>query len=1191
MKSTRLANGVLAALVCSSFLLSSCKVAGTSSETAQGTSPTTSTTDFAALDIYQAKPNEAVIFYKRLDGNYDGWGLHLWDGDGRTNGINELVEGTGWDTPRPHDGIHPDFGAYYVIPMTQDDWGDFMFIVHKGNDKDIGGLDHHFDRAKLGSQTLFTFAGVSKLYTEPHLVPPIAIDGAAAHWVDERTLAFNPGLVPTVKLYYSDKADIKTNAAEKTMEGGTEVTLVRSEFSDAVKAQFPHLVDYKAWSLPSDFDAKNALKGQLIVATFNPDGSLETATQVQKAGALDALYADTAETVKLGAVSENGKTTFSVWAPTAQKVELKLYKNIEKKAKTSAMEFDENTGVWSVTSKASEVGNYYRFNISVYHPETSAIETYEVTDPYSLSLSANSEFSQVVDLNSAALKPSNWGAGDYVVEAPEDIVIYESHIRDFTLSDKQGNAALNGKYGAFTEAERASVQHLQALQQAGLTHMHLLPSFDIATTIEFDAQQANIDDKVSHLCELSDAFTSSKYAELCRTQQTIREVLASFPSDSEQQQDFMSFVRPLDNFNWGYDPFHYTVPEGSYATDPNGSARILEYRQMVQSLHNMNLNVVMDVVYNHTNEAGLASKSVLDKVVPGYYHRLNLTSGAVENSTCCKNTATEHRMMEKLMIDSLVVWARDYQIDAFRFDLMGHHMKSNMEKAFTAVQAVRPHVYFYGEGWNFGEVVDGARGENAIQWNMAGTGIGTFSDRLRDAVRGGGPFDEGEYLRVNQGFANGLYYLPNEKRNDAEHDKDDMVHKADQIRVGLAGNLRNFLLINKDGFPAYGKDIDYNGQPAGYTLDPQENITYVSKHDNQTLWDNNQYRIAEYVTTDERVRMQNLGLAINMMAQGVPFFHMGSDLLRSKSMERDSYDSGDWFNAVDFSLEDSTWAHGLPRKDKDGNNWYLVKQAFANPETYSDKADREFASAVFKEFLSIRKSSNLFRLPTELAVKQRVDFHNTGANQIPGVIAMSINDGVGLPDRDDQVDAIMVIVNASDVSQAVAVPNAQGFELHALQKASVDSTVARANFVEGEFRVPGLSVAVFVIPQQGAQGKGLPVNPKDLRQMPPLGKNKIHLMGTVTSWDKLDKTNEFSFVGNGVYAIEIELKKGFYKVKTGNNAGLEYGKLGAFLKVDAEVELASPGGVMNLQLAETGVYRFEIDLSDMATPAFRVMMK
>jgi pullulanase-type alpha-1,6-glucosidase len=428
-------------------------------------------------------------------------------------------------------------------------------------------------------------------------------------------------------------------------------------------------------------------------------------------------------------------------------------------------------------------------------------------------------------------------------------------------------------------------------------------------------------------------------------------------------------------------------------------------------------------------------------------------------------------------------------------------------------------------------------------------------------------------------------------REGDEADKQDLLHKADQIRVGLAGNLRDFLLINKEGYPAYGQDIDYNGQPAGYTLDPQENITYVSKHDNQTLWDNNQYRIAEYVTTSERVRMQNLGLATNMMAQGIPFFHMGSDVLRSKSMERDSYDSGDWFNAVDFTLEESTWARGLPRADKDGANWYLIKDAFANEATYTEKADRELAAQVFREFLSIRKSSPLFYLQTGLAVQQRVDFHNTGADQIPGVIAMSINDGMGLPDIDENVDAVMVVINASDVTQGIKVRNAYGFELHAIQKNSADAVVQKASFEDGEFRVPALSVAVFIAPQNGAQKFGMPVSKKDITQMPPLGKNTIHLMGTVTSWDDLNSSNQFKFAGDGVYAIELPLNKGFYKVKTGNNGDLEFGKLGAFLKPGSVAELAAPGGVMNLQIAEDGVYRFELDMSDLSAPVLSVIQK
>src|ERR1043166_8613945 len=185
---------------------------------------------------------------------------------------------------------------------------------------------------------------------------------------------------------------------------------------------------------------------------------------------------------------------------------------------------------------------------------------------------------------------------------------------------------------------------------------------------------------------------------------------------------------------------------------------------MVDSLSHLGLRVVMDVVYNHTNASGQNDKSVLDRIVPGYYHRLN-ADGNVETSTCCQNTATEHDMMEKLMIDSVVTWATQYKVDGFRFDLMGHHMKRNMLHLRQALDALTleedgvdgSSIYVYGEGWNFGEVADNARGEQATQLNMAGTGIGTFSDRLRDGVRGGGPFSGLQ----EQGFATGLYYDPN----------------------------------------------------------------------------------------------------------------------------------------------------------------------------------------------------------------------------------------------------------------------------------------------------------------------------------------------------------------------------------------------------------------------------------------------
>jgi hypothetical protein len=189
-------------------------------------------------------------------------------------------------------------------------------------------------------------------------------------------------------------------------------------------------------------------------------------------------------------------------------------------------------------------------------------------------------------------------------------------------------------------------------------------------------------------------------------------------------------------------------------------------------------------------------------------------------------------------------------------------------------------------------VANNARGVNATQLNMAGTGIGTFSDRLRDAVRGGGPFDNGNDLVSNQGFISGLYYDPNALNSGSAAEKDKLLLYADQIKVGLAGNLANYTFTNRLGQIVSGSQVDYNGQPAGYTADPQENIVYIEAHDNQTLYDVTQYKMPASATMDERVRAQNVGLSIDCLAQGVPFFHAGSDMLRSKSLDPNSYNSG-----------------------------------------------------------------------------------------------------------------------------------------------------------------------------------------------------------------------------------------------------------------------------------------------------------
>ncbi len=1137
-------------------------------------------------DLFEPTESQAVVYYKRLDGNYEGWGLHLWDAAGADFAGDSV--GIEWPSPLLHTGISEKYGAYYVVDFASGDWTQFNFIVHKGDDKDLGGLDHTFVKADMGSD-LFSFEGNATLFPDPLETPPVALEGTKAHWVGANLIAYSGS--GNIALHHSATADISVDSTTGTASGGNAIALTAAGDSDAVnaaRAMFPHLSSLSMWSIPAETDVKSILKEQLVVTAATDDGALLGATKVQTRGALDDIYADAAKDVALGAVTD-GTTTFSVWAPTAQNVEVMIYDADKNLLSTNAMTEDAATGVWSFASAADESGNFYQYSVTVYHYLLDSVQTFVTTDPYSLSLSTNSVYSQVVDMDDPALKPAGWdeAANDtsFVVENPEDIIVYETHVRDFSIYDENGTAAYDGKFMAYTEAERDSVAHLQALRDAGLTHVHLLPAFDIATINEFTDMRADLTSTKGEFCALN------ANADICSSDvddtTTLQEVMESYDPAGSDAQALMNDLRGYDSFNWGYDPFHYTAPEGSYATDPEGSTRILEFREMVMSLQAMGFNVVMDVVYNHTNASGNSEKSVLDKIVPGYYHRLNVDSGAVEKSTCCDNTSTESKMFQKLTEDSLIVWARDYRVDSFRFDLMGHHPKQGIMDALAAVQEVRSHVYFYGEGWNFGEVANDAQFEQATQLNMAGTSVGTFTDRLRDAVRGGGPFDSENQLRENQGFANGLFTQPNELSDSSDDTKATLLALTDNIRVGMAGNLENFVLVNASGDPALGYQYDYNGQPTGYAKDPADTINYVSKHDNQTLWDNNQYKIADGVSTEDRVRMQLVGMSIPLMSQGIPFLHMGAEILRSKSMQRDSFDSGDWFNKVDFTYMTNNWNVGLPREDKDGGNWPVISGIIDEADAAPMSSDIVFANSVFLDLLSIRTGSELFRLTTADDVNDRVDFRNTGPDQIPGLIAMTIDDGTGLTDLDPNIDAIVVVVNASASAQTVAISGASGFELHATQATGADAVVMGASVSGSDFTVPALTTAVFVKPQAGAQGAGLPVSAKDLSAIPPYGTTAVYLRGSMNGWGT---GNEMAFQGSGVYATTLTLDAGSYEFKVAE-AGWADPNLGA----DSAVVIGEPlalvpggGGNIGLTLDANSVVTFSLNASNTDAPVLTV---
>lgn len=957
----------------------------------------------------------------------------------------------------------PDGDGLYVMTTDAIPAGDYevkvaineTWDVNYGMDGAPGGANIPFNVPADGTPVAFVYnASNNQLLIGVGTMPlsgPVAkipdLSRQRAHWVSADTIAWDVDDLPegaTFKLFYSPDGNMEGSASGFSNSSSIDLTLDPNGLSEAIQAQFPHLADYMALRIAeADLDkVAGIVRTQMGVAVFDAEGQALDGTGLQIPGVLDDLFSYDGS---LGVTFEDGVPTIRVWAPTAQRVRLNLFADADpnSEAERINMDFDRATGVWSVTGTPDWYGKYYTFQVRVYSPTAGEIVTNNVTDPYSLSLSMNSTRSQIVDLSDPALQPEGWNElVKPALEAPEDIVIYEMHIRDFSIFDQTVPEAHRGTYMAFTDTASNGMQHLSGLAQAGLTHLHLLPSMDCATINEDASARVEIDP-----------------AEL-----------ATFPADSEEQQALINAIRDQDGFNWCYDPFHFNVPEGSYSTNPTDTTRILEYRQMVQALNDAGLRVVIDVVYNHTNSAGQGERSVFDRIVPGYYHRLNAT-GTVESSTCCANTATEHYMMGRFMLDSVRLWATQYKVDAFRFDLMGHHMRYNMEDVRAMLDSLTlendgvdgSKIYVYGEGWNFGEVQDNARGVNATQQNMGGVGIGTFNDRLRDAVRGGSPFGDREF----QGFISGLSLYDNGlTAGTPEEQRARLLLFSDQIRIGLAGNLRDFSFIGAAGDSVTGADIVYNGSPAGYTLDPQEQIVYISKHDNETIWDILMYKQLPGATVDDYVRINNLGTSIVMLSQGVPFFHAGDDMLRSKSLDRNSYNSGDWFNRLDFTYQSNNFGVGLPLAGDNQDRWSIIQPILANEALRPGEAQIQAVMAHFREMLQVRQSSRLFRLRTGEEVQQHLSFQNVGPDQIPGLIVMTIADN-GETDLDANYEMAVVLFNAS--SDAVSFTQAElvgmGLELHPVLAGSADVVVQTASFDSetGTFTVPGRTAAVFML--------------------------------------------------------------------------------------------------------------------------------
>ncbi|MBU3074416.1 type I pullulanase [Clostridium estertheticum] len=493
----------------------------------------------------------------------------------------------------------------------------------------------------------------------------------------------------------------------------------------------------------------------------------------------------------LGAVYSKENTIFKVWAPTIDKISVIIYESFDDYLGKKHEMIKVEKGVWELELIGNHKNKYYNYLVL-----NDGIER-ETPDIYTKGASANGEKGMIIDFPS--INPYNWEnhKRPAAINRTESI-IYEIHIRDFSSSEYSGMKN-KGKYLAFTEENTKTpidvITGLDHLKDLGITHVHLLPVFDFASVDE-----------------------------------------------------------NTEEYNWGYDPYLYNVPEGSYATDAHdGTVRIREFKTMVQALHENGINVIMDVVYNHTFTK---INSPMDILVPKYYYRTDDYGNYTNGSGCGNEIASEKPMVRKFIVDSIKFWAQEYKIDGFRFDLMALEDISTMKEIENQAKSINSNIIIYGEPWT--------GGSSSLPQNMQmkkgtqkGTQVSVFNDDLRNALKGD---SDGASL----GFVNGGKGFELE------------------IKKGIVGG------------------IQYNNDICNFTQNPGESINYVSAHDNLCLYDKFE-KSNPHNTPFEREKMNRLALSIVLTSQGVPFIQGGTEILSTKQGNHNSYNAGDMINKISWN--------------------------------------------------------------------------------------------------------------------------------------------------------------------------------------------------------------------------------------------------------------------------------------------------
>ena len=569
----------------------------------------------------------------------------------------------------------------------------------------------------------------------------------------------------------------------------------------------------------------------------------------------------------LGALIIDDKTQFKVWAPNSTAVFLNLYNDGEcgSPYEIATMQKQEK-GVWTATISKNLDGVFYTYTFEYGGHRT------ETIDIYAKACGVNGDRGAVVDFKTT--DPKGWDKlKNPECKSPCDAVIYETNVRDFSIDKSSGVSEKHrGRFLAFTESgtsykgTKTCLAHLKSL---GITHIHLLPVFDFAT----------IDEKIP--------------------------------------------ITENQNYNWGYDPKNYNCLEGSYSTDPyDPKVRIREFKEMVKSLHENNIGVIMDVVYNHTYES---EKSSFHRTFPFYYHR-TVHNWFSNGSGCGNELATERAMVRKYILDSVEFWAREYKIDGFRFDLMGLIDIETVNLIRDKLNEIDPQILMYGEGWTGGESpLPSAK--LSYKWNSYQFArVGLFNDNIRDAIKGA------VFNIYDKGYVSGNLLT------------------ANLIKRGLAGSIPHSQLNGND--------------EACFAYNPTQTINYCEAHDNHTLWDKLTVS-AEHFTDNERVKMDKLAAAIVILSQGVPFLELGQDFLRSKP-----------------TVLNENETLGSKYVPYSGNSYNAPDET--NSIKWNQKCENISVFEYYKELIAIRKRYPQLRLTKREDVEAHMRFFDTGDGNIIG---------------------------------------------------------------------------------------------------------------------------------------------------------------------------------------------------------------